>query len=108
MIYKEEMANEDDPLLKTTVTNYLSNFIKDAKGNNLFEIVYPPIKGTREVMVKSDNLLTAIDFIQVCHGDLARNMDDEAIHKVFDDPIKVLTSINTTVWSPKSKTLTQK
>jgi hypothetical protein len=103
MIYKEDMANEDDPLLKTTVTKYLQNHIKDLKGNNLFEFVYPPINGVREVLVRAYNATLALEFINICHSELARNMDDESIHKVFENPITVLTSISATVWTPTEK-----
>jgi ribosomal protein L31E len=94
MIYNKEMARDEyHPLLTTTVTKYLQDQIKNQKGDKLFEMVYPPIQGVREVIVKYENLNEAEEFINVMHYKLAENMDDTSIHKVFEDPIKVLTGL---------------
>jgi hypothetical protein len=105
MIFKADMTTEDDPLLTTTVTSYLKNYIKDGEDNKIFDYVFPPINGTREVIVKKENLTAAIEFIKVCHGALARNINDEAIHKVFEDPVNEFTSITSTPWKGPDRTV---
>ena len=102
MIYNEEMSTPDDPLKKTTVTKYLQHYVKDDKGNDLFEFVYPPVNGVREVIVTYGNYNIANDFMKVFRGELARNMDEAAIQKVFEDPEGALLEITEIEWKPST------
>jgi hypothetical protein len=79
-------SNDDDKLTKIGVTEFLQTMVKTSGGEKLFHYVYPPYYGTREVIVTLQNFSQALSYTQIAHGELARNMDDEAIEEVFLNP----------------------
>jgi hypothetical protein len=50
---------------RTSVSDFLRNNVKSASGGKLFEYVYPPIQGTREVMVTWENYSDATAYFLV-------------------------------------------
>jgi hypothetical protein len=104
MIFNDQ--NEPDNILtKTSVTKYLSEYVKNSNGDNLFHYIYPPQNGTREAVVKLMNYSQAISYAKVAHGELARNMDDSAIKKVFNDPIQASLDSEKTPWRPNTRVI---
>lgn len=111
MVYKEE--NDDlegmivdsnteptHPLETVSVTTYLLNMIKTGKGNPIFEHVYPPIRGVREVLVRKQQIVEAASFIKSCHGELARKMNDKSIRMVFKNPESAIKAAEQDPWRP--------
>jgi hypothetical protein len=90
MVYNNE-AYPDNALINVGVSDYLENHVKTSTGAKLFEMVYGPVNGTREVIVKLDNFSQAFEFQKIAKGELAKQMDDEAISHVFSDPESVKT-----------------
>jgi hypothetical protein len=74
----------------TSVLDYLRNNIKAASGDSLFVYVYPPIQGTREVLVKWENFSDPTRWIASAHGQLAREMNGKAIKIVYQNPNKAV------------------
>jgi hypothetical protein len=93
----------DNPLTNTSVTDYLKYMVKDGKGNNLFQHVYPPINGVREAIVQLHNFSQATSYVKVIHGELARNMDQEARQRVFQDPNQALLDASKRAWTPSTR-----
>jgi hypothetical protein len=102
-MYFNESGIENDPLMTTSVTEYLANYIKDVKGNKLFQHVYAPQYGIREAIVQLHNFSQAASFIKVAHGELARNMDREAMERVFINPRNADSDSNRNTWRPNSR-----
>jgi hypothetical protein len=88
MVYN---SNEDfDPRLKQMgVTEYLQNEIKNSNGERLFYYVYPPQDGVRELIAPLKKFSEALSFLKVALGEMARNMDQQAIELVFNNAEQV-------------------
>jgi hypothetical protein len=88
---------------RTSVSDFLRNNVKSASGGKLFEYVYPPIQGTREVMVTWENYSDATAYIMVGQGELAREMNARAIRKVFDQPAEATKASKNSKWQPYAR-----
>lgn len=84
---------KDDPMqnlpnpMKTDRSFRLSSqsYLYGKRGDH-FSYVYPPILGTREVIVLHEHASEATSFIKHCHGALAKIMNEAAILSVFKNP----------------------
>jgi hypothetical protein len=85
------------------VTEYLQNYIFSGDKTTLFEKVYPPIEGMREVVLKRIHLAEALDFSEVFRGELARCMNSTAIALVFNDPTRALNERANKAWEPHKR-----
>jgi hypothetical protein len=88
---------------RTGVSDFLRNNVKSASGGKLFEYVYPPIQGTREVMVTWENYSDASAYILVGQGELAREMNPRAIRKVFEHPADAQKASMNSKWQPYAR-----
>jgi hypothetical protein len=84
----------------TNVTQYLQNHVKNAKGENLFEFVYPQINGTREFLVYWENFGDAQSYMANAKGELARNMNIRSINAIFKDPHDAYEKSKRPAWRP--------
>jgi hypothetical protein len=89
MVFNEE-AYPDEPLTKIGVTEFLATRIKAGDGKNLFCTVYPPYEGTREVICEVHQFAQAYSYVKVALGELTRQMDEESMLLVFQDPDSAL------------------
>jgi hypothetical protein len=85
------------------VTDFLKNYIISGDETQLFEKVYPPVDGKREVIVNSHHFAEALDFVEVYNGEIARKMNETAISLVFEDPKRALRERNNTPWEPHQR-----
>jgi hypothetical protein len=91
----------EEPLNSVGVTEFLATKVKAGDGKNLFDHVYPPCDGIREVLFQLHQYAQAEAYVKVAHGELARNMDIEAMKLVFREPEKALTQATLqTTWTP--------
>jgi hypothetical protein len=85
------------------ISQYLKNCILSGDETPLFEMVYPPIDGTRETIVKNYHFAEALDFAEVFRGELARDMNMATISLVFDDPSRAIKECNEQPWEPHKR-----
>lgn len=96
--------NPPNPMELIGVSDYLRHHIFTGKGEKMFEYVYPPILGTREVIVSHEHASEATSFIKQCHGTLAKMMNEAAIQSVFKYPTAVKQLALKPAWKPFQKT----
>jgi hypothetical protein len=97
----------DEPLTKIGVTEFLGSKIKAGDGKNLFCKVYPPFQGTREVECELHQFAQAHSYVKVAHGELTRNMDEEAMMLVFAEPDNaVIMARSDELWEPHYRATT--
>jgi hypothetical protein len=105
MIYHDEAAMSDwelqhaDPLENIGVSDYMLTVLT-GKGNPMFKYVYAPVKGIRELLVHHEHVSEALEYIKVCHGEMSKVMNDEAINLVFLDPDRARQQALTCNWEP--------
>jgi hypothetical protein len=99
MIY-DNTQDPQDPMTKMVVTDYLKEKVMISEDNPMFVHVYPPIEGTREVIVTEKNCGQATSYIKVAHGELAKRMDSHAIRRVFQDPDMAIIESGKQDWKP--------
>jgi hypothetical protein len=88
--------------LKTlTISNFIQLCFISDDGTNLFEHVYAPILGTREVLIRRQHIPEAMCLIYIMHVELCRVMNHKAITKAYDrfDDILQQTTV-TKPWQP--------
>jgi hypothetical protein len=99
----------DEPLTKIGVTEFLATKIKAGDGKNLFCKVYPPFKGIREVQCELHQFAQAHSYVKVAHGEITRNMDEEAMMLVFKEPDSaVMIARSNELWEPHFRATTIK
>jgi hypothetical protein len=96
----EVTETDPSPFEKIGVTEYMTKFIKTGKGKNLFEYVYPPINGTREIIVLHEHVTEALSYLRNGHGELVRNMNEAAIAMIFSDTEMVKLQMENRPWAP--------
>jgi hypothetical protein len=100
MAFNEERY-PDEPLTKISVTDFLANMVKAGDGKTLFHKVYPPFRGTREVLCELHQFAQAHSYSKVALGELSRTMDKEAMMLVFEEPDNAVIYARThEVWEP--------
>jgi hypothetical protein len=66
-------------LKATTISDYIQKCFKSGDSTDLFDLVYPPILGTREVLVRHRHIPEALDLIKTIHVELCQKMNHKAI-----------------------------
>jgi hypothetical protein len=94
--------SSDDKLGSTFVSDYIA-YIPAGDGEPVFQHVYPPCNGIREVLVKWYNHSEAKELIKVIHGELAKHMNEVSIQLAFEDPNKAKEISKTSHWVPYSR-----
>jgi hypothetical protein len=94
---------DEDPLNSIGVTEFLNKMVKNSIGDQLFHHVYPPYKGTREVLVTLNNYSQATSYIMVSHIELAQNMDRASIEKIFIDTSTIYGQAHMAPWVPNDR-----
>jgi hypothetical protein len=85
---------------KTSVTQYLQHHVKSAKGDNLFEFVYPQINGVREFLVYWENFGDAKSYMSNARGELAKHMNVRSINAIFLNPTEAYQQSKVPAWKP--------
>jgi hypothetical protein len=89
MVYNK-IEGSDDPMTEIGVSEFLATRVKAGDGSNLFDHVYPPSDGIREVLFQLHQYAQAESYIKVAHGEMSRNMDIDAMKLVFKEPEKAM------------------
>lgn len=103
----EENMQEDraiSPMETIGVTQYLRTVPRSGKGTLLFAYVFPPILGIREVLVTHANAAEAASYVRVATGELAREMNQDAIKLVFRKPEAAVEAMKQDKWMPFQRT----
>jgi hypothetical protein len=88
-------------LKTTTISTFIHKCFKSGDGTELFDLVYPPIMGTCEVLVRHHHIPEALDLFKTIHIELCRTMNHKAILLAYDDPDPLLQATTTTeIWQP--------
>jgi hypothetical protein len=88
---------------KLSVSDYLSNYIFSGDGTLLFEMVYPPIDGVRETVVRKHHFAEALEYADLVHGELGRFMNQTSISLVFENPGKALNDRHGKKWEQHTR-----
>jgi hypothetical protein len=92
--------NNNEPYSHITVGEYFRKHVKSSSGDNMFEYVFPTIKGTREFLVCIDKYPEATSFLESARGELYKRMNSEAREAVFDDVESVADEAVNNPWRP--------
>jgi hypothetical protein len=88
-------------LKATTVTEFIQQCFLSGDYSPIFEHVYEPVLGTREVLVKQCHLPEALDLIKIIKVELCRIMNHAAIIRAFVEYDNLLNATtNTEPWHP--------
>jgi hypothetical protein len=88
-------------LKNITVSNFIQQKFISGDGTNIFEHVYAPILGTREVLVRRHHVPEALNLIAVIHVELCRIMNHKSIIQTYDNYDEILKQTTTSEpWLP--------
>jgi hypothetical protein len=96
-----QIINKNEAIKDVLVTDYLRYYVKSLSGNNMFEYVFPPYSSdTREFIVRIDQVSEATSYLESAKGELARNMSQQTIDEVFENPEEALIEAKNPAWQP--------
>jgi hypothetical protein len=88
-------------LTKITISNFIQQCFNSGDGTYLFEHVYAPILGTREVLIKRQHIPEALSLLETIHVELCRIMNHTAIIQAYEDIDNILQQTTVTEpWKP--------
>ena len=99
------MTEEEHSRLSLTITEFLETKYTMMVNNQMVpiaEMVFPPINGTREIMIERSNKKLAIQWCKKLHCDLYVNMSLEAAKITFEDynDIGLAAQNKNNLWTP--------